>query len=281
MASAAANDPQLIELGVLLPGATLLPGGEKGVSETYRGIVEAGGQPISCYVKFLELREVFNEALGSVLCNLVGLRTPTAFVVEVRRADYPGSPALASAGVSPTAIAFATAALPIRAFMRRADLVAPDAKKAAVERWKEWPQVLTFDQWIRNFDRHTANFLIGAPGEVYLIDHGLAFGGKGWNAASLATLPPNDAMTRLWTDLLVHTTDLPARVGAVTTIQTFAAELQSIDATAACVLTQLAAEVPDADRSALATFLASRASAAPVQVCNTIGVPILPLAANP
>ena len=113
MMPAAANDPASIELGVLLPGAAPLPGGEKGISETYRGIVEAGGQPINCYIKFLELSEVFNEALGSVLCKLVGLRTPTPFIVEVQRSDYPASAVLASAaGAAPTAIAFARAAMP-------------------------------------------------------------------------------------------------------------------------------------------------------------------------
>jgi hypothetical protein len=73
-------------------------------------VVEAAGQPINCYIKFLEIREVFNEALGSVLCRLLGLRTPSAFVVEVRRSDYPTSSVLAAAP-APTAIAFATAAL--------------------------------------------------------------------------------------------------------------------------------------------------------------------------
>ncbi len=216
-----------------------------------------------------------------MLCKLVGLRTPTPFIVEVQRSDYPASAVLASAGAAPTAIAFATAALPMSAFIRRADLVAIDAKKAAVEKWVEWPQVLTFDQWIRNSDRHPGNFLIGAPGEVYLIDHGLAFGGKGWNATTIATLPTNDPMIRLWTDLLVHTTDLAARMGAVAGIQQFSTKLQSIDAASACILTQLADKIPEADRTALAAFLASRASAAPAQVCNTIGVPMLPLAANP
>src|SRR5207302_9391483 len=38
-----------------------------------------------------------------------------------------------------------------------------DAKKAFVGSWAEWPEVLGFDDWIANGDRHGGNFLIGGP----------------------------------------------------------------------------------------------------------------------
>src|SRR5438105_3998474 len=127
----AANDPALIQLGHVLPGATRILG--LGGNETYLGVVETGGRAVNCYIKFLDIREVFNEALGAVLCKLTGLRTPDAFVVEVRLADYPTSAVLARAG-TPNVIAFATAAMPLESFVRRADLRAPDARKAAVDK---------------------------------------------------------------------------------------------------------------------------------------------------
>ena len=139
----------------MLPGAARVIG--QGVNETYRGPVETGGPTLNCDIKFLEIRELFNEALGAVLCKLAGLRTPDAYVVEVRVTDYPASPALARAGTA-TTIAFASTAMPIESFVRRVDLQEPDAKKAAVAQWTEWPEVLTFDQWIRNTDRHPVQF---------------------------------------------------------------------------------------------------------------------------
>jgi hypothetical protein len=275
--SEAANDPALVQLGQVLPGATRIVG--LGGNETYRGVVETGGRPVNCYIKFIDVREIFNEALGSVLCKLTGLRTPDAYVVEVRAADYPASAVLARAG-TPAVIAFATAAMPLESFVRRADLRAPDARRAAVEKWVEWPEVLTFDQWIRNVDRHPGNFLIGGPGEVYLIDHGLAFGGNNWTAATLPGLP-NDAMTRLWSEVLMPATDQTARVAAVPAVQRFAARVAKIDASSACILTQIAARVPEADRTALVAFLAGRARHAAGHVCNTIGVPTLDLGVGP
>jgi hypothetical protein len=269
----AANDPAVIELGHVLPGATRVMG--LGVNETYRGIVETGGRTVNTYIKFLTVREVFNEALGTVLCKLTGLRTPDAYVVEVRTADYPGSPLLARAA-TPTAIAFATAAMPLESFVRRVDLRTPDAIKAAIEKWVEWPDVLTFDQWIRNVDRHTGNFLIRGPGEVYLIDHGLAFGGNDWSAATLPGMP-DDAMTRLWNQILKLGTDQAARVAALPAVHQFAAKVATIDATSACILTQVAASIPEDDRTALVAFLAARAQNAAGHVCNTIGLPILDL----
>jgi HipA-like protein len=271
--AAAANDPALIGLGLVLPGATRIVA--QGVTETYRGVVEVAGQPLGCHIKFLGIRELFNEALGSVLCKLAGLRTPNAYIVEVRIADYPASAALAAAG-GPTAIAFATATVPLEAFVRRVDLAAPDARRAAVEKWADWPEVLTFDQWIRNVDRHLGNFLVGAPGEVYLIDHGLAFGGNSWTAA---TLPPDprELMARLWNELLVQNTDAASRVAAAPIVQRFADRLLTIDTAAACILTHLAAMIPDADRTALVAFLAARQQVAAEQVCRMIGVPMLAL----
>ena len=52
----AANDPTLIQLGHVLPGAARVIG--QGVNETYRGPVETGGPTLNCYIKFLEIREL-------------------------------------------------------------------------------------------------------------------------------------------------------------------------------------------------------------------------------
>ncbi len=115
----------------MLPGATRILG--LGINETYRGVIETGGRTVNAYIKFLDPLEVFNEALGAVLCKLAGLRTPDPYVVQVRLCDYPTSPVLMRAG-TPEVVVFATAAMPLESFLRRADLQAPDARKARLSR---------------------------------------------------------------------------------------------------------------------------------------------------
>ncbi len=164
----------LIGIGHLLPGATILKDG-KGVTETYEGTIEVDAERLSAIVKFIQPRELFNEAFGSVLCRIAGMQTPDAFVVRVDKAEYPASP-MAQNYPGAHAYAFATRALPMQSLMRRTDLQTPQARATLVREWKEWPSVLTFDEWIRNDDRHCGNFLIGSPGEVLLIDHST----EGW-----------------------------------------------------------------------------------------------------
>lgn len=181
-ASAAGNalpTPQ-IGLGHFLPGGVLLPAGVKGVSETYRGLIEVDEARIVAYVKLLHPWEVFNEALGSVLCQLVGLPTPRPYLVLVEREDYPQS-SLLTVSNAPRTLAFASQAMPMQTLGRHVALRTPNALRELVSPWREWPDVLVFDQWIANPDRHSGNLLVGGPGEIYLIDHGLSFYRRNWS----------------------------------------------------------------------------------------------------
>jgi hypothetical protein len=252
----------------------LLPAGIKGINETYRGWIEIDGDRQQAYVKFLRPWEIFNELLGSVLCQLVSLPTPRPFLVVVDRDDYP-SPALFPDPQIQQALAFASQAMPAEALSRRMSLTSLPALRALVEEWREWPDVLLFDQWIANPDRHTGNVLMGAPGEFHLIDHGLCFYRQNWTPEEILA-SVSIVYTRLWTDFLQGVVSLQKRLDATPRIHGASAMQMKVDLTAAISFTKIQQFIPPANLAALVQFLALRRSTAPHVVSSAIGTPILP-----
>lgn len=167
-----------VTLGHCLPGAKLLTD-EKGVCETYRGIIEVDGRRTAAYIKFLPARQLVNELLGSTLARMVGIRSPRAYLVKVVREEYSASEFSKGMG-EPEFLAFATEAINAPAIGRCMNIGSPDAIRELWNQWKDWPTAACFDTWIANRDRHWQNLLLAAPGEVWLIDHGYAFTGPSW-----------------------------------------------------------------------------------------------------
>jgi hypothetical protein len=263
-----------IEFGHFLPGGQLLPAGIKGINETYRGWIEVDGARLQAYVKFLRPWEIFNESLGSVLCQLVGLSTPRSFLVVVDRDDYP-SPGLFPDPQIRQALAFASQAMPGEALSRRMSLTALPALRALVDEWKEWPDVLVFDQWIANPDRHTGNVLMGAPGEFYLIDHGLCFYRQNWSPEEILA-SVSIVTTRLWTDFLQNTVAMQNRLDATRRILAAAAIQTTVNLSAAMSFTKTQQFIPAINLAALVQFLELRRTSAPHIVSSAIGMPTLP-----
>lgn len=268
-----------IGVGHFLPGGTLLPTGVKGVSETYRGLIEVEEDRISAYVKLLHPWEVFNEALGSVLCQLVGLPTPKSYLILVEREDYPLSPFLIASN-APRTLAFASHAMPMQTLGRHVALKTPAALRELVARWKEWPDVLVFDQWIANPDRHSGNLLIGGPGEIFLIDHGLSFYRRNWTPeqieAAIAIVT-----ARLWTDILQSVVTLPERIAATSRTQSAAVRYSTVDSETAMVATKVSQFLTPEHIRALVRVLNSRCTGAAGAVCKVMGVPGLALGDQP
>jgi hypothetical protein len=263
-----------VEFGHFLPGGQRLPAGIKGVNETYRGWIEVDSVRLQAYVKFLHPWEIFNEALGSILCQLVGLPTPRSFLVVVDRNDYPSS-AVFLQTQSTKALAFASLAMTAQALSRHVSVKALPALRLLVEEWLEWPDVLLFDQWIANPDRHTGNVLIGAPGEFYLIDHGLCFYRRNWMPEQILAAVPL-VTARLWTDFLQNTVSLQKRIDAQQRIYAASAKQLDVDLTSAAVLTKAHQLIPPGNLAALVSFLEMRRTAAAQVTCSVIGVPGLP-----
>jgi len=266
--------PQL-GLGHFLPGGVLLPTGVRGVSETYRGLIEVDEERIGAYVKLLHPWEIFNEALGSLLCQLVGLSTPKSYLVLVEREDYPQSPLLIGTN-APRALGFASQAMPAQTLSRHVGLKTPGALREFVSHWREWPDVLVFDQWIANPDRHSGNLLVGGPGEIYLIDHGLSFYRRNWFPAQIEAAV-SLVTTRLWTDILQGVVTLPERIAATGRTQSAAARFSKVDCEAAMVSTKVCQFLTPEQMQALARVLRIRCAAAAGVICNVMGIPGLGL----
>ena len=263
----------MIELGHFLPGGTLLKE-EKGVSETYIGIIEVAERKLNAYVKFLSDRELVNELLGSVLARSSDLKSPPAFLVEVRRADYPAS-ARFQASHAETIRAFATQALNLRSFNRSAGLQSPEAKKAFVASWAEWPDVMGFDDWIANPDRHGGNFLIGEQGKVWLIDHGHSFTGPNWQVAALQAqccLP-----SRLWNETIQPHVSLSDRHSASARVTKAVSRFEGVTVSAAIEKALIKTYLLTAENQALEAFLQQRRGTVVQRVCALLGVPQLEL----
>lgn len=264
-----------IGLGHFLPGGLLLAPGVRGINETYRGWIEVEQARIAAYVKFLHPWEVFNEVLGSVLCQFVGLPTPPSYVVLVQRDDYSASPIFAQLGTT-QALAFGSHAMPMQTLGRRASLTTPAALRELISNWKEWPDVLVFDQWIANPDRHPENLLVGGPGEVHLIDHGLSFHGRNWSPEQLEAAV-TIATVRLWTEFLQALVTLPERMEGSQRAQLATAKFSTVDPSTAITSTKVEQLIPPAQLQALAEFLRQRCGNAATVVCNAMGVQHLPL----
>lgn len=264
---------RVIELGHFLPGGTLLRE-EKGVSETYTGIIEVGERKLNAYVKFLSDRELVNELLGSVLARTSDLWSPPAFLVEVRRADYPAS-ARFQASHAETIRAFATQALNLRSFNRSAELQSPEAKKAFVASWAEWPDVIGFDDWIANPDRHGGNFLIGEQGKVWLIDHGHSFTGPNWQIAALQ--PQCSVPSRLWSETIQAQVSLNDRHAASTRVTKAVSRFEGVTVPSAIEDAHIKTYLLTAENQALEAFLQQRRSTIVQRVCALLGVPQLEL----
>lgn len=172
----------MIRLGHFLPGGVRL-GHDSGLNETYRGIIESGSERITAYVKFCPGKELINELFTSVLARKAGLRVPRAFLVKVAASDYPHSPAIQRVGTD--ALAFATEAVIGETVLRRINFRSRPACVMFLSTWDEWIDVASFDDWTANTDRNLGNLLVGARGDVWLIDHGRAFTGATWTAATL------------------------------------------------------------------------------------------------
>ncbi len=266
----------MIDIGYALPGGTPLTV-DKGINETYRGIVEIGGSRFPAHIKLLPNRQLVNELLASVLGRMAGLPIPRAFLVEFELSDYPASPYLASTGL-PMSPAFAVETIPAQSVLRRLDLRSPAAQEQMLRAWPKWYDAASFDDWIANADRHPGNLLVGSPGEVWLIDHSHCFTGSNWTAAGLvADVTTTNQLGNMMKIHLTPNEKAQALQDCYLAIQQFA----SIDTVYARSLALLGTYADSADLDALMNFVANRVHTISARMCACVGMPALPFGAPP
>jgi hypothetical protein len=262
----------MIELGYALPGAALLTD-DKGVNETYRGIIEVNSARLSAYIKLLPDRQLVNELLASVLGRLVNLPIPRGFLVTVERADYPNSALLTARGVD-AAPAFAVEAVAAQSFLRRVDLMNPDALSYLLKAWPHWYAAASFDDWIANGDRHPGNLLVGAQGELWLIDHSHSFTGDKWVAAHLK---PDVVIPNQLSALMNKLLSPPEKALAMQACHAAVQRFSSVDTVQAAALARVIDQLELSDHNALTQFVATRRLSVASRISGTLGIPELAL----
>lgn len=258
---------------LLLPGAALLPEEQKGVNETYRGPIETASGKTFAYVKLLDVKQLINELVSSVLGRTLGLPIPPGFVVLVSRDDYPESEFLLTQGQD-KALAFGVEAIGHPDLKRRIRLEGDSVVQELFRTWTGWCDAMTFDEWIANRDRNQGNLLLGAPGEVWLIDHGQAFTGPNWAPGDL---DPAVAVRNEIARVLAPHLALPERHRALRRATEISEECRKIDADEAMKEGFTAAFASDGEIQALRNFISKRVDELVRLISMRVGLPVLPI----
>lgn len=175
----------MIKLGRVAPGAKPVDPEDKGVNVTLRGTVHFLDEyPIECYIKFLSPRQLVNELVCWQLACHLELKVPRGFLVVVDKVDYPDAP-MFEGNDATEQVAFAVEALAHPSLIRRLRLEGDHWAALLKLHWKEWSSAAAFDELIANRDRHGGNLLVGAPDDVWLIDHTHALTGEAGSAEDL------------------------------------------------------------------------------------------------
>lgn len=196
-----------VRLANVLPGAAPLGAGEKGVNETFVGLIETATERHRAYIKVLDSRQLINELICSTLGRAVGLPIPEGFIVRATSTDLPESGILAQH--QGEALIFGCADVGHPSLKRRLTESGGEILRELFNSWKQWDSAAIFDEWIANPDRHPGNLLLESPSKVWLIDHSHSLTGHAWTDADL--VPDRSVRNQIAEQLFPHLT-LPGRM---------------------------------------------------------------------
>lgn len=257
-----------IKLANVVPGAAAVDSSEKGINETFVGLIQTSSDQLRAYIKVLDARQLVNELICATLGRSVGLPVPEGFLVRATASDLPESDRLAKH--SGEALIFASADIGRPSLKRRLTEDGEQFLAGLLTTWKQWDAASIFDEWIANPDRHPGNLLIEGPDKVWLIDHSHAFTGPGWTAEDLA--PGRAVRNQVADNCFLHLT-LPERMA----VRAKAAQLSSVfelvppeSALAACYAAQL---LSPSDLEAARTFVGERVGKLFDLVSARLGIP--------
>jgi len=179
-----------VRLANVVAGAAPLGADERGVNETYVGLIQTASEQIRAYIKVLGGKQLVNELICSTLGRAVGLPVPEGFLVRANASDLPESAALASHSGDAQIFASSDAGFP--SLKRRLAQDRGDFLKEIFLQWKDLDAATIFDEWIANVDRHPGNLLVETASRVWLIDHGHSLTGPDWKESDMR----HDAVVR-------------------------------------------------------------------------------------
>lgn len=259
-----------VQVGNVVPSASLLGADALGVNETHIGLVDLPTGRARAYIKVMHGRQLVNELFATTLGRALGLPIPEGCLVRARPSDLPDSSLLRDYGAE--AILFASR-----------ETVAPDLKRrikdggaAAIgtlfESWKDWASCMTFDEWVANVDRHPGNILFGGPGDIWLIDHGHCFSGADW---TLDKLVPKGTWKNQIAEIRIPTLTLPERVETKQRIAGMIPQFGALNCTEAYTACHLPIIMPASEGDGLLSFVNERVSHIYDILSSRLGIPNL------
>jgi hypothetical protein len=266
----------MVNMGLLAPGAKPLSAStEKGINDTWRGRVHLlDGTTVPAYVKFLDAKQMANELLGAELARAVGFQVPDTYLVRVDKAQYAAG--FAQLGITADrVVAFGCREVGAKSLVRQYRNGGLPFMQWFVETCTRWKRLVSFDGWVGNIDRHLGNALIGAPDDLWLIDHGHCFTGPTWTEAQL--VPTATVPNRLVNELnLVLTDDI--RDAVALEAQDAQKLFDVVHVEGALQDSQSEGFISPPERQALLDFVEKRKLSVLELVNAALGRPMLPLA---
>lgn len=260
----------VIECANVVPGAKLLPPDERGVNETFVGVVDGPSGRHRAYIKVLAGKQLLNELVATTIGRSLGLPIPKGYLLRVRPTDLPESQTLKTFGGE--AIVFGSRDADHPSLLRRFTGDQMAARSWVAANFKAWDVATLFDEWVANQDRHVGNLLVAANDEIWLIDHSHCFTGPVWNPPDLV---PSRTYANQLADIFVPTLSLPRRVEFKSKAGQEAMRyggLNQVEIMSASLADKI---LPVAELDALKSFLANRIPELLNIVGARIGIPNL------
>jgi hypothetical protein len=261
-----------IEFARVLAGA--LPFKDGNINDTFRGqVLLEGGVTKDAIIKDLDIRQLSNEVLTSVLARAAGLPIPDGYLGVVSEADLAVTKAPALQPGWRLVYVSVDVKVPNVTFRARGMTFAQEKELLRdIAGWGHLGDLYAFDAWIANVDRHPGNLLFGGKQEVWLIDHGHCFSGPQWQPGDLD--PDGDYRNRL-SEWLTNELTLDQKRQRSGEASRFATAIHAIDVTASAYNSRIANLLPDEDVVAVEAFLKGRVTNVPRKANVALGVPSL------
>lgn len=262
-----------------MPSIAMLAAGAKlkrqasgaGVNATLVGdvhLLDSSTKP--AYVKLLEGRRLANELLALELAARLALAVPEAFVVRLRRSDHAS---LFNTLNMPfeEVYGFGTAALAANSLAREFNVNDPSFIKWFFVTLKQWKDVVAFDAWVANEDRHANNLLVDKQLKLWLIDHDLALGGR----RDVASLRPDEVTRNRLVNDFGPLVDLRHRHEVVDECHRFQESANAVDVPAAAKASEAGLFISEEELNQLVLYVERRRALVPAILAESLGVPLL------
>ncbi len=132
---------------------------------------------IYAVVKALPLKQLANELVAAAFLEALGLRCPRSYLVLSHEEDsFSNNAPLHSSGLR---MYYGSSFIKHPIFVQK---IREDAQGAVatILNYPEWGDVVAFDEWIANVDRHSHNLLFDGK-DFIMFDHDRCLSGLDWN----------------------------------------------------------------------------------------------------